>query len=130
MRVNVTTSEGTTAVVIPSAPTLTAVIGTRYAETSARTERTVVGDEDAVAGDQFKWIILDGGVNPAVYNIDPALFTGLTLFITAEDVTQGATVAVDSGVIQLKNGLEQTSVQLLAMQTIYLYADGTNLKQK
>jgi hypothetical protein len=131
MIVNVTTGNGTNTVVIPNAPSLQVTVGTRYAETFARPEKTVDDTEAAVVGDQFRWIILDASINPADYQIDPSLFTGLTLYVAGgDDVTQGAWVSATTGTIKLKTGEDFDQVEVMARQPIVLYSDGTNLKEK
>lgn len=126
-----TDAQESTVIAFPDAVPTTVEVQTQYAQNFARPEKIIVEPEDAVAGDEFKSIILDGENNSAEYTIDPALFTGLTLYISGgDDVTQGAKVIADSGVIKLKSGEDLTEVDVQARQPITLYSDGTNLKEK
>lgn len=81
----------------------------------------------AVAADAGKLISLDASEQAVTLTIDPALFTGMTLMIRCKDNTNGATIAVASGIIELKSGIDVTDVSLTARLTMYLYSDGTNL---
>jgi hypothetical protein len=111
----------------PSSEIVVLEVGMTEALNYTKTFKTVSTSDDAEAGDQFKIIELDGSVDPVVYTIDPALFTGLTLHIRSKDNTQQTSVAADSGVIELLTGEDVTSVVLQEREWINLLSDGTNL---
>lgn len=102
-------------------------VGAAFAAVYTRAKKTVAASAAAVAGDEFKLIELDGSAAAVIYTIDPALFTGMTMIVRSKDDTLGTTVAQSAGNIELMNGENQTSVQLLARESIDLYSDGVKL---
>lgn len=124
-----TDAQDTTVIAFPDIVPTTVEVQTQYAQNFARPKKVVDEDQDAVSGDEFKWIDIDASLADVTYNIDPGLFTGLTLHIRVKDATFAPTVSADSGTIKLINGDDQTSVQLINRQAIKLYSDGTNLEE-
>lgn len=117
-----------TVVVVPDVVPITLQIAQMYEPTYGRAKTIITGNTAAAIGDDKKIIEIDASVGPVTYTIDPALFNGLTFVIKSSNSTQAATVAALTGVIELKTGIDQTSVDLQTRETIRLYVNGTNLE--
>lgn len=121
------TAEGSQTIIQPTVAPHIIQVSTQPIEVYSRTQKIIDDTVDAILNDDKKWLAIDASVADVNYNINPALFTGLTFYIRVKDATFVPTVSADSGTIQLINGDDQTSVQLVNRQPIKLYSDGTNL---
>jgi hypothetical protein len=125
------TADGANIIIAPDEAELTIEMDTVEALNFTRVEKLVDTDEDADYGDFLKFIAIDASVGDVTYTIEPSSFTGLTLNIQCKDATGdfAGIVEAATGNIQLKNGLDVTTVRLMKRETINLYSDGTNLRE-